>query len=251
LNKNWQIVTLGFADLVFPNEPSPFHDLRVREAVSLAIDRKAICEKILNSGADPWGDVHSQQTLGYDPANQPDPYDPRKARALLREAGYPNGFETKIHTAATWKRELEAVAANLAAVGIKAKLEVYEWGAWAAAHRGKKMRGLFRQHLTFNTDRHPGSQLTTQQDPQSPWSYGLSTPEINEIIAKSMHAKTDEDLMSFGKKLSKVMRERRANVILWSTSSGYGLGPRIAEWVHQESTYPCTAFEYLKVKEGK
>jgi len=64
---------LAFADLAFPNEPSPFHDVRVRRAVSYAINRKAICEKLLHGGAEPWGDLFAPYEPGCDPILSPFP----------------------------------------------------------------------------------------------------------------------------------------------------------------------------------
>jgi len=90
----WSKFTFGpsliFYDLAFPSEPSPFHDVRVRRAASYAINRKAICEKVLHGAAEPWGDIFAPYQPGCDPNLKPTPYDPEKAKALLREAGYAN-----------------------------------------------------------------------------------------------------------------------------------------------------------------
>jgi peptide/nickel transport system substrate-binding protein len=76
LRVHWVKYTMGvnlvYADLVDPKTPSPFHDIRVRKAVSLAIDRKTICEKILFGAAEPWGDVLPPITLGFDKTLEPD-----------------------------------------------------------------------------------------------------------------------------------------------------------------------------------
>ncbi|MBW2086622.1 MAG: ABC transporter substrate-binding protein, partial [Deltaproteobacteria bacterium] len=133
---------LAFGDLRRPKDPSPFHDIRVRKAASLAIDRKIICKKILFNASEPWGEVLAPVTLGYDPSVKPDPYDPEAAKALLAEAGYANGFETTLNVPISSKYWAEAIAANLADVGIKAKVELYEGGTWIKVFRFKKLRGL-------------------------------------------------------------------------------------------------------------
>ncbi|MBW2093045.1 MAG: ABC transporter substrate-binding protein, partial [Deltaproteobacteria bacterium] len=151
--------SLAFLDLAFPNEPSPFHDIRVRKAVSFAINRKAICEKILFGGASPHGEPLCPYNMGFDPTVKPDPYDPEKARALLAEAGYPNGFKTEINTTPGSKYYWEAIAANLADVGINCKMNLYEGGAWFGAHRGKKLRGLKDRNSWYDAEPHPGADL--------------------------------------------------------------------------------------------
>jgi peptide/nickel transport system substrate-binding protein len=116
-------ITLYFFDLAFPDIPSPFKDIRVRKAVSLAIDRETICEKIFFGGYSPWGEVLCPYNLGFDPTVKPDPYDPEKAKALLAEAGYAKGFKTEIGCTARDKYWWEAIAANLADVGINARIK--------------------------------------------------------------------------------------------------------------------------------
>src|SRR5215470_17399486 len=86
--------------LVFPgyNEPSsPFHDPRVRQAVSLAINRQFLVKQETQGIGKPWGNWISHENrdaLRGDGTELPvPPYDPAKARQLLAEAGYPNGFD--------------------------------------------------------------------------------------------------------------------------------------------------------------
>ncbi len=74
-------------------EGNPFKDVRVREAVNIAIDRDTIGEKIFFNSIQPAGTLLAPGTTGYDETvNQPYPYNPERAKQLLVEAGYPNGF---------------------------------------------------------------------------------------------------------------------------------------------------------------
>ena len=78
------------------DEKSPFQDIRVRKAVGYAIDKKTITEKLFLGFTKPYGDIVAPYEPGHDPkrAANPQPYDPEKAKKLLAEAGYPNGFDT-------------------------------------------------------------------------------------------------------------------------------------------------------------
>ncbi len=89
-------VALDSADAPTPGiklPKNPLHDARVRKALSLAIDRKAIRAKIMGGQSEPAGQIISTGLYGYNPALKPDSFDPKGAKKLLAEAGYPNGFE--------------------------------------------------------------------------------------------------------------------------------------------------------------
>lgn len=79
-----------------PLPVNPFRDRRVREAVSLAIDRDAIRDRIMNGQSSPDNQYMKPGQYGYDPALPPPRFDPQRAKALLAEAGYPNGFHLSI-----------------------------------------------------------------------------------------------------------------------------------------------------------
>jgi len=84
--------TLRHRSVGKPLTTNPLHDVRVRRALSLAINRDGIKDRIMDGFAVPTGQVMPQGASGYDPSIAPDPYDPAQARKLLTEAGFPNGF---------------------------------------------------------------------------------------------------------------------------------------------------------------
>ena len=76
------------------NMRKPFNDLRVRQALNYAMDKQAFAKVVFSGYADPIDSPMPPMLAFYAEAGQPWPYDPAKAKALLAEAGYPNGFET-------------------------------------------------------------------------------------------------------------------------------------------------------------
>ncbi len=124
-----EVVALKGARLImhsFNTTTKPFDDVRVRQAVNYAVDREGIIKGVLEGRAEPLHGPFATAWLGYDPSIQPYPYDPAKAKQLLAEAGYPNGFETTFNhsTGAFLKdREIaEVVASQLGQVGIRVRL---------------------------------------------------------------------------------------------------------------------------------
>ncbi len=107
----------------------PFDDVRVRQALNYAIDRKSIVEKIYQGLATVVPTVVGPRETGYADL-KPYPYDPARAKKLLAEAGYPNGFKTTLWTPqGRYLKDYElaqAVQQQLQAVGVETKLESFE-----------------------------------------------------------------------------------------------------------------------------
>jgi peptide/nickel transport system substrate-binding protein len=123
-------VSIGAQQFRFHCQRGPFRDARVRQAVSYAIDRRAILSRLMSGLAMPSTGPLTPSIRGRADLGEI-PYDPQRARRLLAEAGYPRGFKTRITTTPRYNMGVElaeAVAANLAEVGIDAAIEVLEWG---------------------------------------------------------------------------------------------------------------------------
>ena len=105
---------------------NPFRDLRVRQAVAHAIDVEAIRRRTLRGQAIPTGSMWTHFVNGHDPeAERRLPYDRERARALLAEAGFPNGFAATLDCpVGTYDEACQAVVAMLAQVGVRASLNI-------------------------------------------------------------------------------------------------------------------------------
>jgi peptide/nickel transport system substrate-binding protein len=114
--------------------PTPLDDVRVRRALNLAVDKQAITEIVLGGRTVPSGQPASQHTFGYNPEVEPYPYDPARARALLAEAGYPDGFpltiDVVVGSAAGDTEMYQLVAQYLEDVGIRVRLRSRPFSAW-------------------------------------------------------------------------------------------------------------------------
>lgn len=117
---------------------SPFADVRVRQALEYAIDKKTLVDKLILG----YGKVCNQYaypgTWGENPAVKGYPYDPAKAKKLLAEAGYPSGFKTTLYTP-TWGNYIyppPVIQQYLAQVGIEVQLEPVNQGRHQQLLRG-------------------------------------------------------------------------------------------------------------------
>lgn len=124
--------TEGETILSTNNKQAPFDDVRVRQAIAHAIDRQAIIDGAMFGYGTPIGTHFAPHNPAYVDLTGGSAYDPEKARALLAEAGLPDGFETTLHLPppSYARRGGEIIAAQLADVGIKAEIINVEWAQW-------------------------------------------------------------------------------------------------------------------------
>jgi peptide/nickel transport system substrate-binding protein len=122
----------GEVILALNNARGPTRDLRVRRAISYALDRRAIIDGAMFGYGQPIGSHFPPQNPDYVDLTGRYPHDPAKARALLAQAGYPNGFAItlKLPPPAYARRSGEIVAAQLARIGIRATIVPVEWPQW-------------------------------------------------------------------------------------------------------------------------
>jgi peptide/nickel transport system substrate-binding protein len=137
--------------LYMRTDQAPFHDVRVRRALSQAIDRQGLIEAVsirgeptpaIARGATEWSMPIDQLGAGAKYYQ----YDPREAKRLLAAAGFPTGFKTYIHTTPGYGRDLidaaQLVQGYLKDVGIEAELKLQEYGAYLATTFAGKYEGM-------------------------------------------------------------------------------------------------------------
>src|SRR6185369_3727228 len=119
--------------LAMNNSRKPYSDVRVRRAMTYGINKADVLKgamfgmgKILGTNVDPLNPYYVDMSRAM-------PYDPAKAKKLLADAGYPNGFDTVLKVSPQYYytvRSGEVIAENLKKVGVNVKIEQIEWGQW-------------------------------------------------------------------------------------------------------------------------
>ena len=109
-----------------PDGKNPFQKTLVRKAVYLGIDEPAIVQHVMNGFAEPASQFYPSAVFGYDPEIKRPACNPDKAKAMLKEAGYPDGFEVTIDSPndryVNDDKIAQAIASQLARIGIKVKV---------------------------------------------------------------------------------------------------------------------------------
>ena len=178
--------TEGETILSTNNKQAPFDDVRVRQAVAHAIDRQAIIDGAMFGYGTPIGTHFAPHNPAYIDLTSRSAFDPDRARALLAEAGLPDGFETTLHLPppSYARRGGEIIAAQLAEVGIKAEIINVEWAQWLeTVFRGK----TFGLSIVSHTE---PMDIGIYANPDYYFQY--DNPAFQELM-RTLNATTDPD----------------------------------------------------------
>jgi peptide/nickel transport system substrate-binding protein len=146
-NKKFQVLVGGSRAktiMAINNKRKPLDDVRVRRAILAAIDRKAVIEGAVDGFGVPIGSFYVPGAPGYVDTTGINPFDQAKARALLHQAGVtlPLELTMKLPPVSYARQGGEVIAAQLAKVGINAKIENVEWAQWMSGVYGQKAYDL-------------------------------------------------------------------------------------------------------------
>ncbi len=229
---------------------SPWHDVRVRRAANLAIDRKTINEALTMGYSHITGSpfVPDMYEFYWQP---PAPaYDPAQAKQLLADAGYPNGFDAGAYNCDSSYSNLgEAVVNNLAEVGIRSKLRPLERAAYIKAFAEKSYRNIIQAGpAAFGN---AATRLETHAVTGGTFTYG-SYPDLDALFqqqARELNYQRREELLH---EMQQIVHDRAIYAPIWQLAFINGVGPRVAEsGFGRIPGFPYTApFEELALKGG-
>jgi peptide/nickel transport system substrate-binding protein len=214
-----------FADQWDPK--SPWHDPRVRLALSLAIDRETINQALTMGQSHITGSAIFPDTFEfYWPPPAP-VYDPIRAKQLLAAAGFPNGLDAGSYFCdSSYSNIAEAVVNNLLEVGIRAQLRPIERAGFIKGYTEKTYKNLIQAG--------PGAfgnvatRLESLVVRGGPFTYG-SYPDIDALFPQQAveldHIRREAILL----KMQQMVHERTMFAPIWQLAFINGVGPRVAE----------------------
>ncbi len=229
------------------DKKSPWADERVRKAASLAIDRKALSEAETLGASKPNGSI-VLRSMEYALPIDPDPYDPAKAKKLLAEAGYPNGFDAgELHPWPPYFSTGEAIGAYLGAIGIRTRLRTQERAAFYAALGTKDLKGV-----CMCIDAVPGNASTRMSQvvpSDGNFAYG-GWPEIDKLYKDQLDETDPKKREAMLHEIQKKLHERTRFAPIYDYFWASGVGPRVEEpSLARIEGYPWSApLEDVKLK---
>ncbi len=229
------------------NPKSPWHDQRVRMAAGLSIDRKALNQaEMLGMGRLTGAFVPS--TFDFALKLEPTPYDPKRAKQLMVEAGYPNGFDAGALTPLPPYASLaEAVGGYLQVIGIRTTVRMMERATFLTTWREKKLTGLLIG--ATGAAGNAAARLEPFFTKGGTYAYG-TLPEIDDLFqrqAKELDRKQREVHLH---QIQKIVADRVLVSPLFQQGFIWGVGPRVVEsGAGRIDGFPYAApFEDLKLR---
>lgn len=211
-------------DVQFNHEVSPFDNPKVREAVAYAIDREKIVENVFSGRAEPIYGQIVQSGSAFDTPLATDgySYDPAKAKQLLADAGYPEGFETTLTSTSQYAFMQDmaiSMKEDLDAVGISTELVLPDWPTMMEA----LLSGDY--DLTIGTVSSsisdPSYLLSFVQPPAITYPWGFDNPAITSALQAGRAASTDAEQQEHYEQAFAMIREETPYAVLVQRSQAF------------------------------
>jgi peptide/nickel transport system substrate-binding protein len=218
------IYWLDFLDQWDPK--SPWHDKRVRLAASLSIDRQALNMAEMLGYGKPTGSF-VPPTFEFALPIPPPSYDPKRAKQLMVEAGFPNGFDAgDLTPLPPYTALAEAVANYMQVIGIRSRVRTMERAAFLAAWREKKLKGLLIG--ATGAAGNAAARLEPFVTKNGIYAYGV-LPELEDLFvrqAKELDKKQREAMLH---QIQKSVADHVLVAPLFQQAFIWGVGQRVAE----------------------
>jgi peptide/nickel transport system substrate-binding protein len=215
---------LDFLDQWDPK--SPWADRRVRLAANYAIDRRGLSESETVGASRAAGSL-IPRTFEFALPIEPYPYDPAKAKHLLAEAGYPNGFDAgELHQAPPYFSMGETIMNYLGAVGIKLRMRPTERAAYISALLAKKLRGVCvcANAIYGNA----ASRMSEHVPSTGAYAYG-GYPDIDALFKEQGLITDRRKREAVLHQIQQLLHERVRFGPIWEYVWPSGVGPRVEE----------------------
>jgi peptide/nickel transport system substrate-binding protein len=215
---------LDFLDQWDPK--SPWHDRRVRQAASLAIDRNAINQaEMLGLGRA--GGAFVPPEFDFALKMDPLPFDPKRAKQLLVEAGYPNGFDAGDLTPLPPYTSLgEAVGSYLQAIGIRTSVRSMERATFMSTWREKKIRGLLIG--ATGAAGNAAARLEPFFTKNGIYAYG-TRPEVDDLFQRQANELDRAKREALLHQIQKIVADQVLAAPVFQQAFPWGVGARVVE----------------------
>jgi peptide/nickel transport system substrate-binding protein len=219
---NWDVLQFNHT-----RTDKPWADKRVRQAISYAIDRNAIVDVVYYGGANPEDDHLPDGYLGADPDPEfyPDDGDPDKAKALLDEAGYGDGFTMPCLTSdkQNLRRELELVAEQLRQVGITVEIELADMATYNSRSNALEYDTYLEDHGAASPDSDSALYWWFHTDEVNLQSAGFSNAEIDDLLDRARSSLDSSERDQLYREAVELIADENPTTVLCNVNEQYVL----------------------------
>ena len=212
----------------------PLDNVKVRQALNYAVDKQAIVDTILQGAATLSNGPIIGHSWANDPSVQPYPHDPEKAKALLAEAGVPDGFSVKFWVPESGSgmiapKEIgQVVQSDLAKVGVTADIVTQEWVSYVAdwQNKGLDAGGFGMAEMSWNFSSTDPAEWLDPNIPTSSHPPGggfngsfYSNPQVDDLLAKARATFNQDERATYFKQAQALMREDCPWIFMFSANN--------------------------------
>jgi peptide/nickel transport system substrate-binding protein len=235
-----------------PLARNPFMDVRVRRALSMAINRKALVERAMENLAVPASNVVAPQIFGNNPNLKPEAFDPDGARKLLAEAGYPNGFAMTVSAPndryVNDDQVAQAVAQMFSRVGIRCKVEAMPFNVYLTKARDQQFSFAMLGWGSYAADLALRALLVTPNADtgNGAWNWGrYSNKKLDALVGQALDTVDDNKREALAREAAAVAAADVAviplhhQIVTWAMKKTIGFQARTDERSLAQYFYPA------------
>lgn len=233
--------------LSFNLQQKPFDDKRVRQAVSMAIDKEGMIRELLQGTALPAFSMVSRTSSGFDPNwSEPYPYDVEKAKQLMAEAGYGDGADIVFEISTSGSGQMipvqmaEWIQRDLAKIGIRATINTFEWNTYIGRWVKGMEAGTHLDQMSWGSNSDFWLQVPFQSK-----SWGnpghVNDAEIDKALSDMIGADSEEQRIQFARKIAERNMQEAYHLPIVSDQGVFALAPKVrgfvraADWIEDYS----------------
>jgi len=228
-----EVMYAGLYDAVAPTSSK-----KVRQAINYGVNVDAIIKNVMEGNGDRRAGILAREAFGFDASVKPYPYDPERARQLLREASYQPGTEFIVNVPTgrylNEKAVGEAIAADLQKIGIKAVVRTHEWGNYVAATTAQKLFHLQLQGwgpATLDAD----DLYSTNLHSKSPFSH-VHDERLDKLVEDGRSTLDKDKRLRIYREIAAYHHEEATHLFLWQSVNIYGVSKRLS-WSPRPDEY--------------
>jgi peptide/nickel transport system substrate-binding protein len=235
-------------------DKNPLKDRRVRLALSLAINRQAVVDRVMEDAAVPSGQYLPPGVYSYAPDIKPPPYDPARAKQLLADAGFPNGLRIALHGPndryVNDSKIIQAVGQMWTRIGVQTEIDPLPWTSYV----GQANKQTFSAFLFgWGTGTAEASDPLIAQNgtfnPSKGWGAAnrgrYSNPDLDKLIEQALGTADDGAREKVLQQAQRMVFEDVALIPLhiqkniWATSAAFTYVPTVGEDLHLVDVKPA------------
>jgi peptide/nickel transport system substrate-binding protein len=236
-----------------PLGKNPFMDIRVRQAISKAINRKALVERAMENVATPASNVVSPQIFGHHAESKPVAYDPEGAKKLLAEAGYPQGFALTVSAPndryVNDDQVAQAVAQMLTRVGIRCSVEAMPFNVYLTKARDQQFSFAMLGWGSYAADLALRALLMTPNADMGngAWNWGhYSNKKLDSLVERALDTVDDKKREALASEAAALAAADYAiiplyhQIVTWAMKKSINYDARTDERSLAQNFYPAT-----------